>query len=290
MVSFTMGKLKDFMEVFKVKQTLLLLITGICSYLEGLRIAGKPFDALSFLAVSLSMFLTISGTTGVNMVLDADIDSLMFRTKNRPIPMNRLTKRETLVTSMLLIVTGLVCGLLVNVYVATSGLLGFLIDIGVYTWLLKRKSPWSVVFGGFAGGMPALGGWAGATGSFGLGGVMLMLLVAVWSSLHIWTLATYYVDDYRKANVPMLPVVYGEKRGVQGSFLVALIVLFISSAIYYLGLISIWGYVISVIPLLLAIVFLAMSLRRGNYRDASFRAFKMVNMFMGLFFLLLALS
>jgi protoheme IX farnesyltransferase len=284
-----MRKLKDYLEVFKFKQTLLLLLTGICSFIGGSRVASKPFSASTLLAVALSMFLTISGTTGINMVLDADIDAVMFRTRNRPIPANRLSKRETATASIVLLVLGLMVCLLVNLYVAVAGLLGFLIDIAVYTWLLKRRSPWSVVFGGFAGGMPALGGWAGATGSFGLGGLMLMLLVAVWSSLHIWTLSTYYIDDYRKANVPMLPAVYGEEAGVKASLIVSLIVLTISAMILSLGLIPLYGFIAAITPLLAAIVILASSLKRGDYREGSFKAFKMVNVFTGLFFLLLML-
>ncbi|MFZ8854582.1 MAG: protoheme IX farnesyltransferase, partial [Thermofilaceae archaeon] len=202
--------MKTLLELFKVKQTLLLLLTGVLSYVAA---SSSRVDWPTLAVATLSFFLTISGTTGFNMVLDADIDAAMFRTRNRPIPSGRMDRRTATVASASALLLGLLLASAINPYFLAAALAGFLIDIVVYTVLLKRKSPWSVVLGGFAGGMPALGGWAAATGSFGPGGLLLMLLAALWSSLHIWTLATYYADDYRRAGAPMLPAVYGEKTG-----------------------------------------------------------------------------
>jgi len=277
---------KDLSDLFKFKQTALLVFTGIMSYAE----AANPPRLDIALLVFLSMFLCVAGTTGINMVLDADIDAKMFRTKHRPIPTERIGRKEAALMSLALLILGLAVGFMVNIYVSLAGFLGFLIDIILYTVLLKKKNPISVVFGGFAGGMPALGGWAAATGSFGLGGVVLMLVVAVWSSLHIWTLAIKYVDDYRNAGIPMLPVVIGEKKASIFSIGVALIVASIAIYSMIFGLVSPFGLLISFVPLALAIVYLVKGLITGEYHEYAFKAFKFVNMFMGIYFLAVFLT
>ncbi len=277
-------RLSDVAELFKLKQTALLVFTGLAAYLAY---APRPSLYVALLLLA-SMLLSVSGTTGFNMLFDEDIDALMFRTRTRPLPSKRMTRREALIVSAAALAAGILLGLLVNVYVALAGALGFVFDIAAYTLILKRRTPLSTIVGGFAGGMPALGGWAAATGGIGLGGLTLMLIVAVWSSLHIWTLAAYYADDYRRAGVPMLPAVTSEARTVAAVLTVAAVVAALSVAAYLEGLISLVGLVVALIPLAASAAFAAMAARR-DYREMMFRAFKMANMYMGLFFLAILL-
>ncbi len=277
-------RLSDVAELFKLKQTALLVFTGLAAYLAY---APRPSLYVALLLLA-SMLLSVSGTTGFNMLFDEDIDALMFRTRTRPLPSKRMTRREALIISAATLVAGILLGLLVNVYVALAGALGFVFDIAAYTLILKRRTPLSTIVGGFAGGMPALGGWAAATGGIGLGGLTLMLIVAVWSSLHIWTLAAYYADDYRRAGVPMLPAVTSEARTVAAVLTVAAAVAALSVAAYLEGLISLVGLVVALIPLAASAAFAAMAARR-DYREMMFKAFKMANMYMGLFFLAILL-
>ncbi|MEM2597439.1 MAG: heme o synthase, partial [Thermofilum sp.] len=235
-----MTLVRDLSQLFKIKQTLLLLLTGVFAYVAG---SHGRIDFTTLLLTSLSIFLSVSGTTGFNMVLDADIDAAMFRTRGRPLPAGRMTKREATAASASALAAGLLLAYAVNPFVLVAGLMGFLIDILAYTVLLKRSSPWSVVVGGFAGGMPALGGWAAATGGFGTGGLLLMLLVALWSCAHIWSLATYYSEDYRRAGVPMLPVVYGDKAGVVGSLAAVLAIAIVTLLLVPAGLLGPGGAV-----------------------------------------------
>jgi protoheme IX farnesyltransferase len=235
-----MSELRDYIEVFKYKQTLMALAVGVLSYLGALKIYNLPLSVTTFLEALAAILLMTSGATGVNMVLDADIDALMPRTASRPIPAGRLSKSEVLRVSLVLLMVGVLISFLINIYVVIAGLLGVFIFDVAYTFLLKRRTPWSVVLCSFGGGMPALGGWSAATGSYDSYSIMLMLLVSVWSLLHIWTAATYYLDDYRAANVPMLPAVYGEKRGVQASLTASFVVLVTAYATYALGMISLW--------------------------------------------------
>ncbi|MGC9107399.1 MAG: heme o synthase [Infirmifilum sp.] len=273
-------------DFFKLKQSLLLIWTGFFAFLAASNVKPNPSHLVLTL---LSMFFTMSGTVGLNMVLDADIDSLMFRTHRRPIPSGRLSKQEGALLSLLAVAIGLVLGVMVNFWVFLAGLLGFTIDIILYTYLLKRRSPWSTVFGGFAGGMPALGGWVGATGSLDMHGVLLMLLVAVWSNLHIWTLATYYVEDYRRASVPMLPVVMGERAGVLGSITSAIIIGLIVYSLYTLGVLTTYGFLLSIVPLVIVLFYLTRGLMTKEYKTWSYKAFKIANMFMAIVFLALIL-
>ncbi len=274
-------------DFFKIKQSLLLLWTGIFAFLAG---AGRSIDVATFAITALSIFLTVIGTTGFNMVLDADIDSKMFRTRNRPIPSGRLDKRRGCLLSLVALVPGILLALKVNIWVFAAGILGFLIDILLYTYLLKRRSPWSTIFGGFAGGMPALGGWAGATGSPGIPGILLMLLVAIWSNVHIWTLATYYVEDYRRAGVPMLPAVKGERAGVLGSLAALLLVAVVTACIWAIGLLSPVGLMLSLVPLTLSAYYLVKGLQSREFGKWSYKAFKATNVFVGLVFLSMILK
>lgn len=278
---------RDLLQLFKVRQTLLLLLTGVFAYVAGSR---GEIDIDTLLLTSLSIFLMVSGTTGFNMILDADIDAAMFRTRNRPLPAGRMTKREAGAASASALAAGLLLAATVNPLVLAAGVMGFLIDILAYTVLLKRRSPWSVVVGGFAGGMPALGGWAAATGAFSFGGLLLMFLVALWSCAHIWSLATYYSEDYKRAGVPMLPVVYGDKAGVVGSlaavFAIALVTLLLAQS----GLLGALGLAASLAPLSLSAGLLARGLKTGEFKINAYKAFKIVNMYMAVVFLCMAVN
>ncbi|MEM3981897.1 MAG: heme o synthase [Thermofilum sp.] len=282
-----MTLVRDLSQLFKIKQTLLLLLTGVFAYVAG---SHGRIDFTTLLLTSLSIFLSVSGTTGFNMVLDADIDAAMFRTRGRPLPAGRMTKREATAASASALAAGLLLAYAVNPFVLVAGLMGFLIDILAYTVLLKRSSPWSVVVGGFAGGMPALGGWAAATGGFGTGGLLLMLLVALWSCAHIWSLATYYSEDYRRAGVPMLPVVYGDKAGVVGSLAAVLAIAIVTLLLVPAGLLGPWGAVVSLAILSLSAGLLAKALKTGEFKVHAYKAFKVVNMYMAVVFLCVAVN
>ncbi|MEM0335476.1 MAG: heme o synthase [Thermofilum sp.] len=282
-----MTLVRDLSQLFKIKQTLLLLLTGVFAYVAG---SHGRIDFTTLLLTSLSIFLSVSGTTGFNMVLDADIDAAMFRTRGRPLPAGRMTKREATAASASALAAGLLLAYAVNPFVLVAGLMGFLIDILAYTVLLKRRSPWSVVVGGFAGGMPALGGWAAATGGFGTGGLLLMLLVALWSCAHIWSLATYYSEDYRRAGVPMLPVVYGDKAGVVGSLAAVLAIAIVTLLLVPAGLLGPGGAVVSLAILSLSAGLLAKALKTGEFKVHAYKAFKVVNMYMAVVFLCVAVN
>ncbi len=162
------------------------------------------------LAVLLGGALSAGSANAFNCYIDRDIDRIMARTRNRPLVTGELTDREALVFAW---VTGAASvawlGLLVNWLAAALSLAAILYYVLVYTMLLKRRTPQNIVWGGAAGCMPVLIGWAGVTGSLDWAPVILFAIVFLWTPPHYWPLSMKYRDDYHAANVPMLAVVRG---------------------------------------------------------------------------------
>jgi protoheme IX farnesyltransferase len=152
-----------------------------------------------------------AGAAGaLNMWYDADIDQLMKRTSTRPIPAGRVLPREALAFGVALSVGSVVfLGLMVNVLAAA--LLAFTIFFYavIYTMWLKPTTPQNIVIGGAAGAFPPMIGWAVATGGIGFESVLLFLIIFIWTPPHFWALSLYSVEEYRRAGVPMMPVVAG---------------------------------------------------------------------------------
>ena len=141
---------------------------------------------------------------------EADIDKVMSRTCLRPIPTGKLTKNEALVFG---IVSSFVSvGALYffsNLMAAALLALTILFYVFVYTIWLKRKTPQNIVIGGAAGALPPVIGWAIATGSISIEPIILFLIIFVWTPSHFWALSLFKSEDYKKANIPMLPVTSG---------------------------------------------------------------------------------
>ncbi len=152
-----------------------------------------------------------SGAGGaINMWYDRDIDTVMLRTVSRPIPAGRIHPDNALAFGMMLAVTSVsLMGLATNWVAAflLAGAIAFYIVI--YTMWLKRRTPQNIVIGGAAGAFPPMIGWAAVTGSISLESLLLFTIIFLWTPPHFWALAVYRNDDYRRANVPMLPVVAG---------------------------------------------------------------------------------
>lgn len=200
--------IRPYYDVIKPKQTTLLMITCVIAY----GVATTTFDTLHFLQSFLAVFLAVAGTTALNMWLDNDIDSLMTRTKERPVPAGKLSTKQCAVYGLTLFGIGFFLGLNINPSLALVLLLGLFFDIIIYTVLLKRMTPYSIVLGGVAGAMPSLAGWTAAAGQIGVAGIIISTIILLWIPAHIWYLSIHYEDDYKFAGVPMLPLVVGMER------------------------------------------------------------------------------
>ncbi len=192
-------KLRAILVMTKPLQLMLLSITLYGAYFAA---GGKPSLRLMTL-LALAALGGIGGVTALNMVIESDIDSIMERTRKRPIPSGILSRDEAAAYTVALIIVGVIAAGLINRYVAAAVISGLLFDIILYTEISKRNTPLNILLGGVAGGMPALGGWAAARGSIDVGGLLLSGIVMAWIPMHIWFISYYYKSDYVKAGVPM---------------------------------------------------------------------------------------
>jgi len=200
---------RAFYEVIKPKQTTLLMITCVISFLVASEFST---DIFSFGRMFLAVILAVAGTTALNMWLDRDIDILMPRTMRRPVPSGRLPPKVCAIYGGSLVAIGILIGYTINVLVAIILFLGLFFDIVIYTVMLKRKNPYSIVLGGIAGAMPSLAGWTAAKGYFDLTGVIVSAIILLWIPAHIWYLSMHFEEDYRRAGIPMLPLIVGMER------------------------------------------------------------------------------
>lgn len=160
------------------------------------------------LATLVGGALSAGSANAFNCVIDTDIDKIMGRTKNRPLVTGELSKTEALVFAWAIGIGSILwLGLIVNWLSALLSLAAILFYVFVYTLTLKRRTPQNIVWGGAAGAMPALIGWAAVTNELSLAAWVLFLIIFLWTPPHYWPLSLRYLEDYKSAGVPMLPVV-----------------------------------------------------------------------------------
>ncbi len=202
------ARLRMYWTLTKSLQTGLLLVTGLAGYTS----ARCPVHSTELvLALAGSLFLAISGSTVLNMVCDRDIDAKMPRACLRPLPTGRVSVREALVLGLALSLAGIGWAIALSALYGAVVFAGWFFDIFIYTIWLKRRTPWSIIWGGIAGGMPVLAGRALGSGQIDLIGLMLALAVLLWIPTHMLTFGIKYADQYRAAGVPIFPNTYGEK-------------------------------------------------------------------------------
>jgi protoheme IX farnesyltransferase len=221
----------DYVELTKPKVQSLLLLTTVCA----MEIAGDPSLGLIALTV-LGGYLSAGGAGAVNHYFDRDIDALMSRTANRPVPSGRVAPRAALAFGVVLAALSFaLLATTVNLLAATLALCGFLGYVFVYTVWLKRRTPQNIVIGGAAGAVPPLVGWAAVTG--GLGGMPLYLFAIVffWTPPHFWALSLLMKKEYERVGVPMLPVVRGEHETRKQILLYAILLWAVTQLPYCAG-------------------------------------------------------
>ena len=199
------AKTKAYFALTKPRVIELLLITTVPTMI----LANKALPSLWLvLATLVGGALSAGSANAFNCYIDADIDKIMGRTKNRPLVTGELSKREALVFAYLIGALSVVwLWVTTNFLAAMLSLSAILFYVLVYTLLLKRRTPQNIVWGGAAGAMPALIGWAAVTVELSVAAWLLFLVIFLWTPPHYWPLSMRYKDDYAAAGVPMLPVV-----------------------------------------------------------------------------------
>jgi protoheme IX farnesyltransferase len=197
-----------YFPLIKSLQTGLLLITGLAGYMS----ARCPVMNMStLLALGGSLLLSISGSTALNMWYDRDIDAKMPRTSNRPLSTGETKPREALIFGLLLSIIGIGWALAIDPLYGVVVFAGLFFDVVVYTIWLKRRTAWSIVWGGISGGMPILAGRALGIGHIDWVGIALAMAVLFWIPTHILTFSMRYHEDYKAANIPTFPSVYNNQ-------------------------------------------------------------------------------
>jgi protoheme IX farnesyltransferase len=202
----SLAGVEDYLALLKPRVMSLVVFTA----LVGLLVApGHIHPVIGFTAL-LCIAIGAGASGALNMWYDADIDAVMSRTAKRPIPAGRVLPGEALAFGTTLAAGSVfVLGVLVNWFAA--GLLAFTIFfyVFVYTMWLKRSTPQNIVIGGAAGAFPPMVGWAAVTGDVSLAPFLMFLIIFLWTPPHFWALGLLKSEDYRRAGVPMLPVVAG---------------------------------------------------------------------------------
>jgi protoheme IX farnesyltransferase len=199
---------RDYWTLTKPKVQSLLLFTTVTT----MYVAGTPPIGLVVLTC-LGGALSAGGAGAINHYLDRDIDALMGRTADRPVPSGRVSPRAALIYGIALGVASFVLlATTVNLLSAALALSGLLVYVLVYTVWLKRTTPQNIVIGGAAGAVPPLVAWAATTGRLSGSALYLFAIVFYWTPPHFWALSLLMKDDYARARVPMLPVVRGERE------------------------------------------------------------------------------
>lgn len=199
---------RDFVELLKPRVMSLVIFTG----LVGMAVAPGSIN-LVLGAVALLAIAVGAGAAGcLNMWFDADIDTVMIRTRKRPIPRGSVSREDALFFGAFLsgasvLTMWLAVGLIPAVLLAFT----IFFYLFIYTMGLKRRTPQNIVIGGAAGALPPVIGWAAVTGSVSVEPLILFLIIFMWTPPHFWALALYRNGDYEKAGVPMMPVVAGKQ-------------------------------------------------------------------------------
>ena len=227
--------LSELFKLMKPRVMSLVIFTCAVGLLTAPNLVSTKDAIIGILLVSLG-----AGAAGaLNMWYESDLDALMTRTCLRPIPTGQVTKTQALLFGVLLSI-GSVALLYYssNFMSASLLLLTICFYFFVYTVWLKRRTPQNIVIGGAAGALPPVIGWTIATGYLTVEPLILFLIIFLWTPSHFWALSIYKSDDYKKAKIPMFPLIYGIQKTKKNIFIYSLLMLPTISVPYYINFLS----------------------------------------------------
>lgn len=226
------AKIRDYYELLKPGVISLIVFSAI----SGFVLADGDKNILLMAITLLAITLASSGSAVLNMWYDSDIDKIMKRTAKRPIPIGNINASDALAFGIILCVFSLILNILASNFLSTFLLLiAIIFYVFIYTIWLKRRTPQNIVIGGAAGSFPPLISYVSITGNIDIQAIMLFLIIFLWTPPHFWALALYRNDDYKKANIPMLPVVKGVKHSLNNIVFYTIILAISSFALYFVS-------------------------------------------------------
>lgn len=227
------SEIRDWFALLKPRVMTLVVFTGFI----GMLVAPGSINPLLGSVAVLCIAVGAGAAGAINMWYDRDIDAVMRRTANRPIPAGRIRAEEALAFGVVLAIASVVVMGLATNWMAAGCLAGsILFYVFVYTMWLKRRTPQNIVIGGAAGAFPPVIGWAAVTGSVDLLPLLLFAIVFAWTPPHFWSLSLWAHGDYQRAGVPMLPVVAGAKETRRQIMLYTLVLFPLAVSPWPLGL------------------------------------------------------
>lgn len=224
----------SYIEVTKPPSTALLAFTAWATMVVASR--SLYSGTLTTLAL-LAIILGCGGANAVSCYIDLDLDTVMERTQKRPLPSGRISppSRALMWGIAQIAAATLIAGWFINLLSAACILAGAFGYLYIYSIWLKRKSSWNIILGGFSGGMPVLFGWSAATGSIDFLPFFIAAVVVLWIPNHIWSLAIYYSDDYKKVKVPMFSAIVDIKKALHCILATVVLMYAFSIFIYWCG-------------------------------------------------------
>lgn len=286
--------LHDYIEVSKPRIVVVLVITAVASLLAGSRFDATPNSAWDVNAWQIG-FLTIAGSlasmgaSALNHFYDRDIDKIMERTANRPIPGGRLSAKKVFAYGFALCVLSIAIAYFTLNPVATAMIaIGIFFYVIVYTVWLKRSNPSNIVIGGFAGSAASMAGWATATGTIDLLGFLVGWLVFMWTPPHFWCLAIKAREEYASVHVPMLPVLIGNQKTASYIMINTAILLPYSIALSFFGLGLVYTTVAAISGSLMLLYHY--KLTKNPTAEFAWKAYKVTAPYLVVIFIALALD
>jgi heme o synthase len=224
-------RLRSYVQLTKPTIMTLVVLTGSSALVMEGQLVKRPLD---FLLVLVGLFLTGGSANALNQYFERDIDALMSRTRNRrPLPLGKISGSEALLFAIIIGVSGVLVfamqfnGLSAALSLATIIFYGFF-----YTLWLKPNTHQNIVIGGVAGAMAPVIAWAAAADSLALEPWLLFLIIFLWTPPHFWALALYLKEDYKKVNLPMMPIVRGDEATLTQMFYYTVALVTISLSLF----------------------------------------------------------
>ena len=276
----------DFFSLLKPRVMSLVVFTAIAGLLAA------PGNIHPFVAFVSIVFIALGGgaSGALNMWYDADIDSIMSRTKSRPVPAGKISANDAKYFGIVLsAISVIMLGLASNWLAAFLLAFTIFFYVIIYTIWLKRTTPQNIVIGGAAGAFPPIIGWAVVSGNIGFESILMFALIFVWTPPHFWALAIYRKDEYAKESIPMLPVTHGVEF-TKLQIVLYTIILFIVSVLPYVVLMSGEIYLFSSLILSTIFLYYSVNLYFSNDDEDAMKTFQFSIYYIFLIFLALLID
>ncbi len=278
---------QDYLELCKPKVVALMLLTMVV----GMYLATPGWVPLSTLLASLVGIGFCAGSAAaINHLVDKRIDAIMARTKQRPVAGGRVSVKQAVYFAIVLAVLGLAILILwVNSLTAVLTFMTLIGYAGIYTGYLKRATPQNIVIGGLAGAAPPLLGWTAVANQLDPQALLLVLIIFTWTPPHFWALAIYRLDEYKHAEIPMLPVTHGVAYTKLNVLLYTILLLVVSVLPFVVGM-SGWLYLIGAVLLGLRFLYWAIRLYRSQQPVIAMRTFRYSIVYLMMLFVFLMID